>query len=281
MGITVSDGLFAVLYRTPEDRTRAVALARELGVELLLGVEPAALSEPAFVLLCDRQGLALQQTGRPAPGPVRVDFVGGAAAHRRRFGGGRGQLIAKAAGVKAGVYPQVLDATAGLGKDAFVLATLGCQVRMLERSLLVHALLDDGLRYARGQAREFDPVLQTILARMDLMLGDGCDYLRQMAAGEQPDVIYLDPMFPERHKSALVKKEMAAFHRLVGGDDDASELLALALEKARYRVLVKRPRKAPELPGPAPSLHLAGKSSRFDIYSLRRLPDKLSSGIKR
>jgi 16S rRNA (guanine1516-N2)-methyltransferase len=95
------------------------------------------------------QGLQLQQLGPDAPGPVRVDFVEGGAAHRRLYGGGSGQMIAKAVGIAQGVRPRVLDATAGLGKDAFVLASLGCEMSLIERQPLIGALLEDGWRAAR------------------------------------------------------------------------------------------------------------------------------------
>ena len=84
--------------------------------------------------------------------------------------------------------------------------------------------------------------------------------------------VYLDPMFPHRDKSALVKKEMQVFRQVVGDDDDASQLLEAALGCARYRVVVKRPRKAPAIAGPEPAARVEGKSSRYDIYPIRALP---------
>jgi 16S rRNA (guanine1516-N2)-methyltransferase len=265
----------AVLCNDPERRAEAAAVAGQLGVHLLLNIEPDRLDDPAFVVLCDRHGLSLQQTGRKAPGPVRVDFASGAVDHRRKFGGGKGQMIARAVGVKAGVYPAVLDATAGLGRDAFVLASLGCRVRMLERSPVVHALLADGLARGRQTAEEADRELWEILERMTLLPVDGQVYLDSLADALRPDVIYLDPMFPERQKSADVKKEMRAFHTLVGSDEDAPGLLSAALARARYRVVVKRPRKAPFVDERSPSYQLEGKSSRYDIYTLHKLPEKL------
>ena len=101
-----------------------------------------------FALQLGEGGLQLVELGPQAPGPVRVDFVEGAVAHRRLFGGGAGQMIAKAVGVQAGVRPRVLDATAGLGRDAFVLASLGCQMTLIERQPLIAALLEDGLARA-------------------------------------------------------------------------------------------------------------------------------------
>ena len=114
---------------------------------------PLTLADADFSLQVGEQGLQLQQLGPDAPGPVRVDFVEGGAAHRRLYGGGSGQMIAKAVGIAQGVRPRVLDATAGLGKDAFVLASLGCEMSLIERQPLIGALLEDGL--ARG-ADDFD-----------------------------------------------------------------------------------------------------------------------------
>lgn len=218
-----------------------------------------------FALQVSAAGLQLQELGASAPGPIRVDFVTGALAHRRQFGGGSGQLIAKAVGIQPGVRPRVLDATAGLGRDAFVLACLGCHVHMLERHPVVAALLADGLRRA-----ELDAQVAEIVQRMPLQVGDAIELMKNWAA-QVPQVIHLDPMFPSRGKSALVKKEMRLFQPLVGGDDDAPELLAAALALASHRVVVKRPRKAPAIAGVAPSYSLDAKSSRYDIYAKKSL----------
>ena len=262
-----------VICNHADARPVATRLAGALNTELLLNIDVSMLVDgPEFALLFDAQGLALQQTGRKAPGPIRVDFASGAVDHRRKFGGGKGQAIAKAVGLQARVYPHVLDATAGLGRDAFVLATLGCRVDMLERNPAVHALLADGLARAELSA---DADLQAIIQRMSLASADAADYLQTT---DSADVVYLDPMFPERQKSAQVKKEMKAFHSLVGSDPDADKLLERALEVARFRVVVKRPRKAPDLDNRVPSYRLEGKSGRFDIYALKKLPEHLGVG---
>lgn len=221
--------------------------------------------EAEFALQLGDAGLQLVDLGPDAPGPVRVDFVEGASAHRRLFGGGSGQMIAKAVGIQPGVRPRILDATAGLGRDAFVLASLGCALTLIERQPLVAALLEDGLERA---AR--DPEVAPIVAQMQLLTGNAVE-LMQAWAGEPPQVIYLDPMFPHRDKSALVKKEMRLFRPLVGDDLDAPALLAAALALASHRVVVKRPRKAPCIDGPKPSHQLEGKSSRYDIYPKKAL----------
>ncbi len=267
-----------VVCNHESQRMQADALALHLGVAVISDCDVSTLTEPEFVVIFNEHGAALQQTGRKAPGPIRAEFTEGSVDHRRKFGGGKGQMIAKAAGVKAGVYPRVLDATAGLGKDAFVLATLGCRVQMLERSPCVHALLVSGLTKAREFAAYDDLELKQILTRMELLSADSQDYLLQIADADRPDVIYLDPMFPDRQKTADVKKEMAAFHNIVGKDEDADALLEKALAKANYRVVVKRPRKAPCIEiagGKIPSYQLEGKSSRFDIYTLKKMPDIL------
>lgn len=264
-----------VICQLPELTEPAQALAERLQQPLKADIDVAALESPEFVVVLDEQGVSLQQTGRKAPGPIRAEFAEGAVDHRRKFGGGKGQMIAKAVGVKAGVYPKVLDATAGLGKDAFVLATLGCHLQMLERSPVVHALLADGLARAREVSAYDDPELAQIIARMELLAVDSQDYLAQIADDNRPDVIYLDPMFPDRQKSADVKKEMAAFHHVVGKDEDADSLLEKALAKANYRVVVKRPRKAPFIANKTPSYQLEGKSSRYDIYTIKKIPEGL------
>lgn len=221
--------------------------------------------ETDFAMQLGGEGLQLVELGDKAPGPVRVDFVEGAMAHRRQFGGGSGQMIAKAVGVQPGIRPRTLDATAGLGRDAFVLASLGCEMTLIERQPLVAALLEDGLQRA-ALSLEVAP----ISARMRLLTGNAIE-LMQGWQDEPPQVIYLDPMFPHRDKSALVKKEMRLFRPLVGDDMDAPALLAAALALASHRVVVKRPRKAPAIEGSKPGYVLEGKSSRYDIYPKKKL----------
>jgi 16S rRNA (guanine1516-N2)-methyltransferase len=242
---------------SPVHAAAAQAWAERLGL--------AGEGEAEFALQLGDAGLQLVDLGPDAPGPVRVDFVEGASAHRRRFGGGSGQMIAKAVGVQPGVRPRVLDATAGLGRDAFVLASLGCEVTLIERQPLIAALLEDGLARALR-----DPEVAPIAAQMQLLTGNAVQLMGAWS-GEPPQVIYLDPMFPHRDKSALVKKEMRLFRPLVGDDLDAPALLEAALALASHRVVVKRPRKAPCIDGPKPSYQLEGKSSRYDIYAKKAL----------
>ncbi len=197
-----------------------------------------------------------------------MDFAGGAAEHRRRFGGGRGQPLARAIGLKGGATPSVLDATAGLGRDAFVLACLGCKVHLLERSPIACALLQDGLKRAGN-----DPEIGAMVReRMTLSIGDALAFMLQISELARPEVIYLDPMYPPRSKSAMVKKEMRVFHALIGKDEDAPALLETALKCARKRVVVKRPRLADAIAGPKPSMTIEGKNTRFDVYLIPATP---------
>jgi 16S rRNA (guanine1516-N2)-methyltransferase len=212
--------------------------------------------------------LALEQKDDPKQGLVFVDFVSGAVAHRRKFGGGKGQAIAKAIGLKAGVQVDVIDATAGLGRDAFVLASLGCNVSMVERSPVAAALLEDGLERAYINLE----IGQWMQQRMRLNFGSGYEYLKN----HQTDVVYLDPMFPHKKKSALVKKEMRVFQSVVGADLDADDLLDVALNAARYRVVVKRPDYAPFLNDKKPSMSIKTKKNRFDVYVKQAIPQNKS-----
>lgn len=243
-------------------------LAATLAVPFLGVVKPRQVTDFAVLALFDEQGLCLQMTGKGAPGPVRAEFVSGKAGYRREHGGGTGQLVARAIGLqKTRASLHVVDATAGLGQDAFVLAGLGCQVTLFERNPVIHALLADGLARAA-----LNTECAPIVARMTLRQGSSEAWLAAAPEGAA-DVVYLDPMFPHRDKSALVKKEMQVFRAVVGDDDDAEALLAAALKAARYRVVVKRPRKAPGIAGPEPATRIEGKSSRYDLYPVRALPD--------
>jgi 16S rRNA (guanine1516-N2)-methyltransferase len=208
--------------------------------------------------------LELRQLDEPKVGAVKVDFASDALTFRRLHGGGKKEAIARAIGLKGQDSLQVLDATAGLGRDAFVLASLGCMVDMIERSPVVVALLQDGLDRA-----EVDLTLASWLpARMHLYHGVAKDLLNNWQ-GTRPDVVYLDPMFPHRKKNAAVKKEMRLFQQLLGPDEDADLLLEPALALAKKRVVVKRPSGAPFLAGKKPQIEMLGKANRFDVYLIQ------------
>ncbi|MCO1334239.1 class I SAM-dependent methyltransferase [Microbulbifer sp. OS29] len=261
----------AIVAAALEYISAAEELSAQLGYPFLGVVPPSEVIDVPQVLSRGDQ-LRLCATGRKAAGPVLVDFVGGALAHRRRYGGGKAQPVAKAVGLRSGFYPKILDATAGLGRDAFVLAALGCEIHMLERNPVVFELLRDGLHRLRLAAME-DRELAVIAERMSLLghCSSAADWLGQQPEESLP-VVYLDPMFPPRGKVTKVKKEMVAFHHLVGADEDAAALLAPALTACYYRTVVKRPKLAPYLTEKKPSLSLEGKSGRFDIYTKHGVP---------
>ncbi|WP_101759976.1 class I SAM-dependent methyltransferase [Oceanicoccus sp. KOV_DT_Chl] len=233
-------------------------LAQQLQLQLV-ETEPST----PFVLIVDERGVAIQQTGPKAPGPVRVDFLAGASEHRRKQGGG--ELIVKAVAGDKQNKPTVLDATAGLGRDSFVLASCGYPVTLCERSPLIAALLADGLQRA---AKADEVELRNIVNNMRLINTNAVEYM-QLLGSQSVDAVVIDPMFPPSKKSALVKKEMQVFHQLVGADNDSEALIEQALLTARHRVVVKRPKKAEHLAARKPNFSVEGKAIRFDIYSLK------------
>lgn len=204
--------------------------------------------------------LKLRKQDEPKLGGIYVDFVEGTMAHRRKFGGGRGEAVAKAVGIKKDYLPDVVDATAGLGRDAFVLASIGCKVRMVERHPVVAALLEDGLKRAYRDA----DIGEWMQERMTLIHASSAQALTEITP--PPDVVYLDPMYPHKAKSALVKKEMRVFQSLVGADEDADALLEPAMTLAKKRVVVKRPDYAEPLNNQAAHANVTTKNHRFDIY---------------
>lgn len=202
-----------------------------------------------FLLHLTEQRLELHN---PKAGPIYIDFVNGKLSYRSKHGGGRKQPLAKAIGLKSGNNPTVLDATAGLGKDSFILANLGCQVQMLERSPVIAALLYDGLQRLNSSLS------------LQLIHQDAQNWLS--TSSSKPDVIYLDPMYPHRKKSALVKKEMQILQTIIGADIDSSALLTIALNSANKRVVVKRPKWATGLNDIPPTFCINSVNTRFDVY---------------
>ena len=240
-----------------------------------LALDPQPLTDkPAcgyYLTLIENQ-IVIQQDV-PEPAIVKVDFTAGASAHRRKFGGGLGQDIAKALGITGQYRPSIVDTTAGLGRDTFVMATLGCDVIAIERNPGVAALLQDGLQRAL-----YDPEASPIVQRIQFQHGTSREFLLACRHTFAADVIYIDPMFEHTgRQTAKVKKDMQAFRQLVGEDSDGDELLITALEKARCRVVVKRARKAAPLANKTPSYSISGKANRYDIYALRKVAAESAS----
>lgn len=208
-----------------------------------------------FELRARDGALELVAHHHPGYGAIRADWL--AADVKRRVAAGKKQLLARAVALPRHPGLTVLDATAGLGRDGFTLAALGARVTMAERNPVVAALLRDA--HARALA---DPGAAEAAARIEIVEADG----RTLCSPDAParfDVVYADPMYPQQGKTALAGKEMQVLRELTGGDPDAGALLEA---RARLRVVVKRPLKAPPLAGRAPSVTLAGTQARFDVY---------------
>lgn len=216
-----------------------------------------------FIELCDKE----KNTS------IHIDFISGDLAHRQKYGGGRGQSIAKAIGLKQGIPPpSVLDATAGLAKDAYVLACLGCSMTLVERSPIIVELIKDAIHRA-----EEDEHFKTVLEKgFEVINQSSIDYLTELSNKETledtdseviyPDVVYLDPMYPDKKKSASVKKNMQILQKLLGKDEDTQELLKAALNVAKKRVVVKRPKGAENLSELKPTYTVESKKTRYDVY---------------
>jgi 16S rRNA (guanine1516-N2)-methyltransferase len=246
-----------LLNADPALQRHARALVRQFGFELVTTPPP-----DSYYLYLNADSLELQHSGPPSAGPIRVDFIGGVLGHRRRFGGGRNQPLARAVGMKPGVSPTVWDATAGLGRDGFVLASLGCRVTLCERSATLAALLQDAL--ARAAADE--DIGDWVRRRLCLIHGDSSKLLQVLSREQQPEVVYLDPMYPPGKETVLVKKEMRALRHLVGPDQGSDVLLEIAQRATRRRVVVKRPKRAGWLHNKRPDTCIESKKTRYDIY---------------
>lgn len=253
MSVTVA------LEQSPEPQLAAVqtALQQELACPLVTAAQAEGYD---FVLRHEAAGLTLYATANNAPGGVRVDFCDSALLRRSADGLKRQDLI-KAIGAKGAARPAVLDATAGLGSDGFLMAAAGCKVLMLERSPVVHALLADGLR--RGAAAD-SPSSETV-AHMSLLKHD---LNAGMLSGDRFDVVYLDPMFPADRKTARSGKGMYLLQELLGPASDEAELFRRAAEMASRRIVVKRGKRSPEITDEKPDICFRGSSSRYDVYLL-------------
>jgi len=171
-----------------------------------------------------------------------------------------GEMLVRAARIKSpvnGCAPVAVDATAGLGEDSFLLAAAGFTVYLFERNETIAALLQDALTRALA-----DPALAPAASRLHFTPGDSVAGLR--ALDLRPDVVYLDPMFPTRQKSGLIKKKFQILQLLERPCDDEEALLNAALAAKPSKIVIKRPAKAPMLSGVKPSYSIKGNSIRYD-----------------
>ena len=260
---SVSEAAIVLYQQGVEASEEEKALANELNLKLLANSEGFANNEElASAADCYLQikpcGLCLIVKDGNSFTSTHVDFAD-AKLNYRVQDKGKTQNIAKAVGLKGSVLPSVLDATAGLGKDAYLLASMGCELAMLERSPIVYKLLVDGIERA---AKESQTIRQRI-ARMHLR---NDDFLQSEGVMDKYDVVYLDPMFPVRSKSAKVKKEMFALQKLLGSDDESLDWLGKARTLAKKRIVVKRAKLSSFLGGEKPDINFKVSSSRYDVY---------------
>lgn len=206
-----------------------------------------------FHLLMTERGLALEDR-LGSQKPLMINFANGKLKHRR-LRGGKKELLLKAVGAKAGLM--VSDWTAGLGTDSLLLASAGCFVTLYERSPVVCLLVSQALK----QGLE-DPELAPIVSRMTLVKGHA-----GQASHQPADVIYLDPMFPGRKKSARVNGAMQYLQQFLGEDLDGDALVSAAMQAGAKRVVVKRPISAPK---DDCTFSLEAKANRFDVYECSR-----------
>ena len=170
------------------------------------------------------------------------------------------ELLVKAAKRKTfGPSATAIDATAGLGEDAVLLAAAGFTVRLYEKDPVIAALLDNALYRAAA-----NPKLSETVSRMELIYGDSIEAMKGLS--EAPDVILLDPMFPKRQKSALIKKKFQLLQQLESPCGDEEALLNAAVTAGAKRILIKRPLKGPYLAGRKPDYSLSGKAIRYDCF---------------
>lgn len=247
--------------------SEATSVANMLGLPLVHrdDQETRRQLEAEFVLSFTGQRVELVPLWPQAPGPLYCDFRRGAGGFRIRHIRARHELLLRVIRGRhpEGAWPNVLDATAGLGRDTFLLAAAGCFVCPVERNPIVHALLRSGLRQARSE-----PWLESIALRIEEpILGDALTEMVPLVSQRQITVIYLDPMFASDALNGKPKKEMQILSRLIGEQTDIEhDLFAAARALAGVRVIVKRARHAPPLAGVAPNRAAIGRSVRYDIY---------------
>ena len=240
----------------------AFLLSEQLNLALLASDEQAVEAGMDYVLFY-QQGLSLKRLRDSLT--LKVNFNDGRIQYRSQRFDQDGELLLTAVSARAGL--KVLDATAGLGRDAFLMAAAACQLTICERNPVIHQILKDGLLRLDDNSVAGDFKLLNI---------DSLSYLDQLLEGsstqqQRPDVIYLDPMFPQRKKSAAVKREMQILQDIVGFDTDIESLIEKAMLAASHRVVIKRPIKAPPLLGFPTTMQVKGKSTRFDIWVKKRL----------
>lgn len=240
--ISIMNNQLAIGYEGEDLQEQAQQLAIHLGLK----IDNQAVKQ----LLVTSEKLVLKI---PTFSPLYADFTSSTWQKRRDAGKKQGLVRA----CKPGPGTRIIDVTAGWGRDAAVLASFGAEVLMLERQPVMAILLADALIRRDEHSKK--------ILKLTVKNCDALHYLQTLPLSSYPEIIYMDPMHPQRQKTALVKKDMQALQQLIGADEDALALLELAKTKVLKRVVVKWPQHLPALLPPTSSI--AGKTVRFDIYS--------------
>lgn len=252
----------------PETHTRIIAigaesplqqLADELSIDLYEAQQQVDIAADYWVLHFSEQRLCLSHSSKQHLRNIHADL----SANSHRFSNQKKlahELLIKAIGGLAPSSLRIVDATAGMGTDALLMAAAGHQLTMIEQSPVLAALLE--------QALTLDTVAQLTLCK-----GDALQRLPELAAENRPHIVYLDPMFPSHGKSSLARKQLQALKELLPEvpEQGEAQLLETALRAASHRVVVKRPLRAPPLPGPKPGFAYKGKLVRYDCYAIAKL----------
>jgi len=245
---------------------RAEQISQALGIALYRNPDLAERDGIKVWAEVDRNQIYLRLPFWPSRARLSIDFSTGKLGYRQAQVKQNSELLKKATGIQSGRAFKLLDATAGMGTDSVMLAALGFRVTALERQSLLAMMLREALQRASTE-----PDSAEYLNNLEFVNADALVWLNQNKS-RQYDVIYLDPMFPERSKSAQVKKPMQLLQVLLEEDSlDEHALLKLAIESAIYRVVVKRPVRAPCMADLKPSHQITGSNIRFDIYAIRSM----------
>lgn len=228
----------------------AAALAKRVGAPL------ADKPGDELTLMIDGSGVTLTGYGLS----YRGDFE--QMLHRISDGRLQHEMLVHAAKT-TDEHPTAVDATAGMGEDSFLLAACGYEVTLFEQNPVVAALLKDALRRAKKH-----PDLKAIAERMHLIEGDSIEGMPQLP--KEPDLIYLDPMFPARQKSGLIGKKLQLIQKLEQPCFAEAELLEAAIRTNPKKIIIKRPLKGAVLAGREPGYSIKGKAIRYDCIVLHK-----------
>lgn len=249
--MTESENLVVCMGKGAQ-RDAVVALARRVGAPL------SDAPGPQLTLLMDGSGVSLTGYGLS----YRGDFE--QMLHRVTKGRLQHEMLVHVAKTDDPT-PTAVDATAGMGEDAFLLAACGYSVTLFEQNPVIAALLKDALRRAKKH-----PDLKEIAQRMQLMEGNSIELLPKL--GLVPDLIYLDPMFPARQKSGLIGKKLQLIQKLEQPCVEEEALLNMAIGIQPKKIIIKRPLKGANLAGRTPSYSVKGKAIRYDCIVLPKVP---------